>query len=52
MGALTLAWLGNLRHKGRAALIMLMILGVAISGFALSRSVVLSCAMLFLAAPR
>ena len=48
VGALTVAALGNVRHKGRIALIMLTCLGAGISGFALSTSVWLSCLMLFL----
>jgi len=48
-GSLTLAWLGNMSHKGRASLVMLATLGACISGFALSHAVWLSCVMLFLA---
>ena len=48
VGALTVAALGNVRHKGRIALIMLTCLGGGISGFALSASVWLSCLMLFI----
>jgi MFS family permease len=48
VGSLTLAWLGNMKHKGRATLIMLICLGATISGFALSKSVWFSCLMLFL----
>ena len=47
-GALGVAFLGNIRNKGRLALTMLVVLGGGISGFALSQSVVLSCALLFL----
>jgi len=47
-GALFVAWMGNVRNKGRFAIIMLVILGAGISVFALSRSLVLSCLMLFL----
>ena len=47
-GALTVAWLGNGKHKGRIALVMLTCLGAAISGFALSTSIWLSCLMLFI----
>lgn len=43
-----MAWLGNMRHKGRAALGMLILLGATICGFAVSTSVWLSCFMLFL----
>ena len=48
-GSLTVAWLGNLRHKGRFALTTMMLLGASISGFALSRTLAVSCMMLFLA---
>jgi predicted MFS family arabinose efflux permease len=44
-GSLTIAGLGNMRHKGRVALSMLICLGAAISGFALSKSLPLSCAV-------
>ncbi|MBS1859212.1 MAG: MFS transporter [Acidobacteria bacterium] len=46
-GSLTLAWLGNMPRKGRAALVMLACLGGAISAFALSQSVWFSCLALF-----
>jgi predicted MFS family arabinose efflux permease len=46
IGALAVAYLGNVRRKGRLALAMLMCLGIGITGFALSRSLVLSGAML------
>jgi MFS family permease len=48
VGALTVAALGNVRHKGRIALIMLTCLGAGIGGFALSKTLWLSCFMLFL----
>ena len=48
-GALAVAGLGNVKHKGRVALIMLICLGIGVSGFALSPSIPLSCAMLFFA---
>jgi MFS family permease len=48
VGSLTLAWLGNMQHKGRAALILLICLGGSISGFALSTTVWFSCLMLFI----
>jgi len=48
VGALTVAALGNVAHKGRIALIMLACLGMAIAGFALSSSIWFSCFMLFL----
>jgi MFS family permease len=47
-GALAMAWLGNMQHKGRAALGMLIAVGVAIAGFGWSRWFPLSCLMLFL----
>jgi predicted MFS family arabinose efflux permease len=49
VGSLTMAALGNTRHKGRVALTMLMFLGAGISGFALSTSIPVSCAMLLVA---
>ena len=48
IGALTVAALGNVRNKGRLALTMLICLGAAMAGFALSTSIVTSCVMLFL----
>jgi predicted MFS family arabinose efflux permease len=48
-GSLIVAGMGNIRHKGRVALASLIFLGAAISCFALSRWVVLSCLMLFFA---
>ena len=47
VGALTVAGLGNIRNKGRVALLMLICLGASIAGFALSPSVPLSCVLLF-----
>ena len=47
-GALTVAALGNVRHKGLIALIMLTCLGAGISIFALSTSIWVSCVALFL----
>jgi predicted MFS family arabinose efflux permease len=47
-GALIVAGLGKYRRQGRAALLMLVALGVLITGFALSRSLILSCVLLFL----
>jgi len=41
-GSLAIASLGNFRHKGRVALLMLICLGLAISGFALSKSLAVS----------
>jgi len=48
-GSLGIASMGNIRNKGRIALGALMCLGVAISGFALSKSLRLSGVMLVLA---
>jgi MFS family permease len=48
VASLTMAALGNVRHKGRIALIMLICLGIGISGFALSTKVAVSCLMLFI----
>ncbi|MEO8368382.1 MAG: MFS transporter [Candidatus Solibacter sp.] len=48
VGALTVAALGNVRHKGRIALIMLICLGAGICGFSLSTSLWLSCVTLFI----
>jgi predicted MFS family arabinose efflux permease len=46
-GALTVASLGNINNKGRIALIMLVALGAGITAFSLSKSVALSCILLF-----
>jgi predicted MFS family arabinose efflux permease len=46
-GALTVAGLGKYQRQGRAALLMLVVLGALITGFALSRSFILSCILLF-----
>src|SRR6185312_1040219 len=46
VGALTVAALGNLKNKGRIALTMLICLGAAMSGFAFSTSIFVSCVML------
>ncbi|MEO8595499.1 MAG: MFS transporter [Candidatus Solibacter sp.] len=48
VGALTVAALGNVKHKGRIALIMLICLGAGISGFAISTNLWLSCVTLFI----
>ncbi|HEY1496024.1 MAG TPA: MFS transporter [Candidatus Solibacter sp.] len=48
VGALTVAALGNVRHKGRIALVMLTCLGAGIAGFALSTILWVSCLMLFI----
>lgn len=47
-GSLAIAGLGNFRHKGRIALVMLVCLGVGISGFALSRFLPVSYVMVIL----
>jgi predicted MFS family arabinose efflux permease len=47
-GSLSMAWLGNIQKKGRVALTMLMILGAAISIFALSKSLHLTYGVLVL----
>ncbi len=47
-GALVVAWLGNIRSKGRTALLMLLLLGASMTGFALSRSLVASSVLLFI----
>lgn len=47
-GSLTIAWLGNFRHKGRLALGMLIALGAGIAGFSLSKSLHFSFAMISL----
>jgi len=46
-GALIVASLGNLKHKGRVALLMLVFLGAGIASFSLSKSVAWSCVFLF-----
>ena len=48
LGALTVAGLGNVSHKGKIALSMLIFMGAGIAGFALSRSLALTFVMLFL----
>jgi predicted MFS family arabinose efflux permease len=45
-GSLGVAALGNMRHKGRFALSMLIFLGIGISGFSLSKSLPFSYSML------
>ena len=47
-GSLAVAGIGNMRKKGLFALTMLICLGAAISGFSLSKSLLLSYAMLLL----
>lgn len=46
-GGLGVAFLGNIRHKGRLALSMLVLAGAGAAGFALSQSLLLSCVLLF-----
>jgi predicted MFS family arabinose efflux permease len=46
-GALTVAWLGDVKNKGRLALGSLVLMGFGMIGFAQSKSVVLSCLMLY-----
>jgi predicted MFS family arabinose efflux permease len=48
VGALGVAGMGNMRSKGRAMLLMLLLTGAGMVGFALSKYVVVSCALLFL----
>jgi predicted MFS family arabinose efflux permease len=47
-GSLMVAGLGNIRHKGRFAVTGLVVLGAAIAGFSLSKTLPLSYAMLVL----
>ena len=47
-GALMIAAMGNVRRKGRVAVLMLMAMGGGMAGFALSKYLVLSCVLLFL----
>lgn len=47
-GALIVAALGNVRNKGRIALLMLICMGGGMAGFALSKSLIASCILLFL----
>src|SRR5208337_4242297 len=47
-GSLMVAGLGNIRHKGRFAVTMLICLGAAIVGFSLSKSLPLSYTMLLI----
>jgi predicted MFS family arabinose efflux permease len=48
-GALIVAAAGKYKHMGRSVLLMLMVLGVLISAFALSRWLILSCILIFFA---
>ncbi len=47
LGALVVAGLGKYKHQGRAALLMLVLLGILITAFALSRQLILSAILLF-----
>jgi predicted MFS family arabinose efflux permease len=47
-GSLTIAGMGNMRNKGRVALVALITLGMGITAFSLSRSLPLAYAMLVL----
>jgi len=47
-GSLAIASMGNFKHKGRVALTMLIVLGAAISGFAFSKSLAVSYAVVIL----
>ncbi len=49
VGALVVAWMGHVEHKGRNALLMVLALGVFVAGFSRSASFLVSCAFLFLA---
>ena len=48
-GALVVAGLGKFKHQGRTMLVLLIALGAMITGFALSRWLVLSCILVFFA---
>jgi predicted MFS family arabinose efflux permease len=47
-GALTVAGLGQMEHKGRRSLLVLLVLGAMMAAFALSQSLWLSCVLIFL----
>jgi predicted MFS family arabinose efflux permease len=47
-GSLTIASMGNFKHKGRIALLMLICLGAAIAGFAVSKVLTISYAVIVL----
>jgi len=49
VGALVVAGVGKHQHQGRAALLMLVVLGALITAYALSRWLAVSCALIFLA---
>ena len=46
-GALTVAWLGDVHNKGRIALGALVAMGIGVVGFSQSKSILLSCVMLY-----
>jgi predicted MFS family arabinose efflux permease len=46
-GALTVAWLGDVHNKGRVALGALAAMGIGMVGFSQSKSILLSCVMLY-----
>lgn len=48
LGALVVAGLGNIRRMGRTALLTLLAFGICVFGFAVSKSLVLSCVILAL----
>ncbi len=46
-GALIVAALGNVRNKGRVTLLMLVVMGCLMTGFALSKNLMASCVLVF-----
>ena len=46
--ALTVAWLGDVKNKGRIALGALIAMGIGVVGFSQSTNILLSCVMLYL----
>ncbi len=47
-GGLVVAWMGQLKRQGRAALMIMTVLGACIVGFSLSHWLPLSCVLIFL----
>jgi len=47
-GALIVAYVGHSKHKGRSALLLLVLMGLLMSGFALSKIKVLSAILIFI----
>ncbi len=47
LGALVVAWRGRSKRLGRDALVILLVLGATMAGFALSKNLILSCIFLF-----